>query len=207
MNGFENELKNRILGVVPHLTIKSTKPIPTNDSNLEVILKNNKKVVAYAPFTELQAIISYENRSRGVIVSGIDPQNESELSVIPEFLITGNIKDLEFDNTVVIGHWLAKYLGVKKGDTLNIITNNYKSNILGTFPRSINLKIAAIYELNSELDQSLILINYKLANKLKGLMNDQIDSIRIKQMIYLWQMKLDLRLLVILVKIFTFHHG
>jgi len=180
MNGFENELKNRILGVVPHLTIKSTKPISTNDSNLEVILKNNKKVVAYAPFTELQAIISYENRSRGVIVSGIDPQNESKLSVIPEFLITGNIKDLEFDNTVVIGHWLAKYLGVKKGDTLNIITNNYKSNILGTFPRSINLKIAAIYELNSELDQSLILINYKLANKLKGLMNDQIDSIRIK---------------------------
>ena len=180
MNGFENELKNRILGVVPHLTIKSTKPISTNDSNLEVILKNNKKVVAYAPFTELQAIISYENRSRGVIVSGIDPQNESELSVIPEFLITGNIKDLEFDNTVVIGHWLAKYLGVKKGDTLNIVTNNYKSNILGTFPRSINLKIAAIYELNSELDQSLILINYKLANKLKGLMNDQIDSIRIK---------------------------
>ena len=62
MNGFENELKNRILGVVPHLTIKSTKPIPTNDSNLEVVLKNNKKVVAYAPFTELQAIISYENR-------------------------------------------------------------------------------------------------------------------------------------------------
>ena len=94
MNGFENELKNRILGVVPHLTIKSTKPIPTNDSNLEVILKNNKKVVAYAPFTELQAIISYENRSRGVIVSGIDPQNESELSVIPEFLITGNILSL-----------------------------------------------------------------------------------------------------------------
>ena len=46
MNGFENELKNRILGVVPHLTIKSTKPIPTNDSNLEVVLKNNKKVVA-----------------------------------------------------------------------------------------------------------------------------------------------------------------
>ena len=180
MNGFENELKNRILGVVPHLTIKSTKPIPTNDSNLEVILKNNKKVISYAPFTELQAIISYENRSRGVIVSGIDPQKESELSVIPEFLITGNIRDLEFDNTVVIGHWLAKYLGVKKGDTLNIITNNYKSNILGTFPRSINLKIAAIYELNSELDQSLILINYKLANKLKGLMNDQIDSIRIK---------------------------
>ena len=180
MNGFENELKNRILGVVPHLTIKSTKPISTNDSNLEVILKSNKKVISYAPFTELQAIISYENRSRGVIVSGIDPQKESELSVIPEFLITGNIKDLEFDNTVVIGHWLAKYLGVKKGDTLNIITNNYKSNILGTFPRSINLKIAAIYELNSELDQSLILINYKLANKLKGLMNDQIDSIRIK---------------------------
>ena len=180
MNGFENELKNRILGVVPHLTIKSTKPISTNDSNLEVILKNNKKVISYAPFTELQAIISYENRSRGVIVSGIDPQKESELSVIPEFLITGNIKDLEFDNTVVIGHWLAKYLGVKKGDSLNIITNNYKSNILGTFPRSINLKIAAIYELNSELDQSLILINYKLANKLKGLMNDQIDSIRIK---------------------------
>ena len=95
-------------------------------------------------------------------------------------MITGNIKDLDLDNTVVIGNWLAKYLGVNEGDTLNIVTNNYKSNILGTFPRSINLKVAAIYELNSELDQSLILINYKLANKLKGLMDDQIDSIRIK---------------------------
>ena len=46
------------------------KPISTNDSNLEVILKNNKKVISYAPFTETQGIISYENRSRGVIVSG-----------------------------------------------------------------------------------------------------------------------------------------
>ena len=65
----------------------------------------------------------------------VDPQKESELSVIPEFLITGNIKDLEFDNTVVIGHWLAKYLGVKKGDTLNIITNNYKFKYFRNFSK------------------------------------------------------------------------
>ena len=179
MNGFEKELQTRVLGVVPQLVIRSDNNIDNYDQLLSDI-SNSVDVIGVSPYIETQGLMSAKNRSRGIFLTGIKPEIESTMSILPEFLIEGSMKSLTSKNGLIIGAWLSRYLGVGVGEVVSITTTNLRSSILGTFPRSINLKIAAIYELNSELDQSLILINYKLANKLKGLMDDQIDSIRIK---------------------------
>jgi lipoprotein-releasing system permease protein len=94
-------------------------------------------------------------------------------------MIYGSINDLTKENSIIIGSWLASYLGVFVGDKINITTSDIKTTIIGSYPRSITLEVVGIFELRAEIDQSLALISHKLAQKIKSLKNETL-SIRIK---------------------------
>jgi lipoprotein-releasing system permease protein len=91
----------------------------------------------------------------------------------------GSIQSLDEDNSIIIGSWLASYLGVFIGDSINITTSDIKTSIIGSYPRSVSLKVVGIFELRAEIDQSLALISHKLAQKFKNI-PEQTLSIRIK---------------------------
>jgi lipoprotein-releasing system permease protein len=178
MNGFEKELQDRILGVVPHAVIYSDEPIDNYDDLInELILSEG--IVEAVPYISFQALISSNSVSKGVSVNGIDVESEKRISILPDYMVYGNLKSLTDDNTIVIGAWLASYLGVFVGDTLTLTTSDIKSSIIGSYPRSVSLKIVGIFELRAEIDQSLVLISHELAQKFKSLDNETL-SIRLK---------------------------
>ena len=130
MNGFEKELENRILGVIPHSVLVSNDPI--NDYELLIKKVNdNKEIIDAAPYISIQGLISSSYDSKGVSVIGIDSDYEKNMSIIPDYMILGSLENLNEKNSIVIGSLLAANLGVYAGDEINIRvyqeTNNSSS--------------------------------------------------------------------------------
>ena len=178
MNGFEKELQDRILGVVPHAVITSDEPIK-NFSDFVAKIKNDPEILEAAPYISFQGLISSSVSNKGVSITGIDILNEDKMSILPDYMKYGSIRSLNETNSIIIGSWLASYLDVSINDSINVTTSNIRSSIIGSYPRSASLKIVGIFELRAEIDQSLVLISHELAQKFKGL-NNETESIRIK---------------------------
>ena len=178
MNGFEKELQNRILGVVPHAVIFSEEPIKDYQILISNI-KTNDEVIEAVPFISFQALATYQNLSKGISINGIDVEAEKRVSILPDYMIYGSLDNLNKDNSIIIGSWLASYLGIFVGDKINITTSDIKSSIIGSYPKSVSLEVVGIFELRAEIDQSLALISHDLAQKFKSL-KDETLSIRIK---------------------------
>ena len=178
MNGFEKELQNRILGVVPHAVIFSEEPIQDYEVLIDKI-KQNDEVIEAVPFIAFQALATYQTASKGISINGIDLEAEKRVSILPDYMIYGSIDDLNKENSIIIGSWLASYLGIFVGDKINITTSDIKSSIIGSYPKSVSLEVVGIFELRAEIDQSLALISHDLAQKFKSLKEETL-SIRIK---------------------------
>ena len=179
MNGFERELQTRVLGVVPQLIIRNEGPISQYDELISELLQS-PEVQAASPYIETQGLMSANNRARGVFVTGIIPQLEDDISILPNYIYAGSLDDLSPTEGVVIGGWLSRYLGITVGDDITIMTTNLRSSLLGSFPRSLSLKVVGIFELKAELDQSLVLIHHDLASNLLNLSSESTQGIRVK---------------------------
>ena len=179
MNGFEKELQTRILGVVPQLIIRSHESLDNYDELISKLV-NSDDVISASPYIETQGLMSAKNRSRGVFVTGIQPDLEDSMSILPQYITSGSLDNISSKKGVIIGAWLARYLGTEVGDTVNITTTNLRSSILGTFPRTISLEIVGIFELKAELDQSLVLIHHDLAANILNLPINSTQGIRVK---------------------------
>jgi lipoprotein-releasing system permease protein len=178
MNGFEKELQNRILGVVPHAVIFSEEPIKDYEVLIDKI-KQNDEVIEAVPFISFQALATYQTASKGISINGIDVEAEKRVSILPDYMIYGSIDDLNKENSIIIGSWLASYLGIFIGDKINITTSDIRSSIIGSYPKSVSLEVVGIFELRAEIDQSLAIISHDLAQKFKSLKKETL-SIRIK---------------------------
>ena len=179
MNGFEKELENRILGVIPHSVIYSDDPIQNYDELINDI-KNEKNILEASPYISIQGLVSSQYNSKGINVIGIDTEKEESMSIIPDYMLAGNLSNLKSGNSIIIGSLLAANLGVYVGDKINITTSDIKTSIIGSYPTSVNFKIVGIYELKTEIDQTMTLVSHKTAQKLKNIDFDETLSIRIK---------------------------
>ncbi len=179
MNGFEKELENRILGVIPHSVIYSDGPIKDYE-NLIKDIKEEPNIIDASPYISLQGLVTSQFNSKGINIIGIDIDNEKNMSIIPDYMLVGDIKNLESNNSIIIGSLLAANLGVYVGDKINITTSDIKTSIIGSYPTSVNLKIVGIYELKTEIDQVMTIVAHSTAQKLKNINTDETISIRLK---------------------------
>lgn len=90
MNGFQKEMRTRILGMVPHATISATQPLDDWQTVANAALRH-REVVGAAPFAELQGMLSYKGNMLPVLVNGIDPQEERKVSIIGEHIVQGSL--------------------------------------------------------------------------------------------------------------------
>ena len=178
MKGFEKELQDRILGVGPHAVIYSDESIPEYTNTIKV-LKENENILEAAPYISLQGLISSSSSSKGVSITGIDVNAEPNMSIIPNYMVYGTLENLNEKNSIIIGSWLSSSLGVFIGDTLTVTTSDIRSSIIGSYPRSVTLKVVGIFELRAAIDHSLVLISHSLAQTLK-VIKIETTSIRIK---------------------------
>lgn len=179
MNGFDRELKERILGMVPHGEIYHRGGI--NDwQGLVKKIKQQPHVIDAAPFTRLQGMLGYSGRVKGTMVIGIDPQAEAKVSILPNFIKQGQLSDLKAGSFgVFLGDILARQLRVQVGDKITLLLPQATLSPAGVLPRVKRLTIKGIFSVGAELDGSLALVNLADAKKL-GRIAFQAQAIRIK---------------------------
>ncbi len=155
MNGFENELQKRILGVIPHVTLESSGGFEDLENISEIILEESN-VEALAPFLSSQVVINSNDVSKGVIIKGTSEQNE--ISIIPDNMLVGDLEALDGGSNIIIGDSLAYELNAAIGDSVNLLNIDQSNPLIGV-PRVIAFKVVGIFSVGSEVDQNYALIS------------------------------------------------
>ncbi len=181
MNGFEKELRERILGVVSHATVRATSGVLHDWQGMAERLAGRPGVVGLAPFVNAEGMISHESRVSGVMLRGVLPEREGEVSNLPDRMVVGHLDDLvpgEFG--IVLGRELARSLGVMPGDRVIVITPQASVTPAGFLPRLKRFTVAGVFEIGMhEYDSALALIHIDDAATLFR-MNDGVSGIQLR---------------------------
>ena len=180
MNGFERELKTRILQAIPHDSIQRN--INKDDKyGINESLMLNSNVLGAAPYIETQGLLSSGTYLKGVYIFGVDPQHEKNVSTIENHFVEGSLYSLQENNyNLVIGDILAIQLGLRVGDSVNILVPETVLGLAGILPRTKKFKITGIFSLGApEIDQSYVYLNIDNASKLLRT-GDYVHGIRIR---------------------------
>ena len=179
MNGFQQELRTRILSVASHIEIRGF-PDLKDPAAVTALARRNPRVIATAPYVLGQAMLSVGDANRGVLIRGVDPAQEDTVADIGRHMARGSFASLTPGSfNVVLGAELARALGVHVGDSVVAITPQGVVTPAGTLPRIKTFKVAGIFEINmSEFDSGLAFVNIDDAEKLYRL--DSATGVRLK---------------------------
>ena len=155
MNGFENELQKRILGVIPHVTLESSGGFKDIE-NISKSISDHNDVVAVAPFLSSQVVINNRDVSKGVFIKGTSAQEE--ISIIPDNMLIGEVELLEDGSNIILGDSLAYELNVAIGDSVNLLNIDQSNPLIGV-PRVVAFKVVGVFSVGSEVDQNYALIS------------------------------------------------
>ena len=181
MNGFDHEMRTRVLGMVPHATIESGEPIGNWQALADKVLKN-PQVQAVAPFTQMQGLLTNNGQVQKVILNAIDPAQERKVSIIDQFMQKGQLDALTPGSFgIVIGDKAANKLGVGLGDKLNFVAPEVTVTPAGMFPRMKRFTVVGIFHVGAgELDGYLGLTNLDDLARLHRWKPDQVQGLRLK---------------------------
>ncbi len=179
MNGFDRELKQRILGMVPHATITSPEPI-ANWQALVDLAEATPGVTAAAPLTQVQGMLTANGQVSGVLVSGIEPAQERKVSIVPEFFQAGSLDALaDGEFGIVLGQQLASGLGLSVGDSVTLVLPEAALTAAGIVPRFKRFQVVGIFRVGAEVDAMLAYVHYADAGRLLRI-NQQTLGLRLK---------------------------
>ncbi|MFT4530356.1 MAG: lipoprotein-releasing system permease protein [Thalassolituus oleivorans] len=179
MNGFDHELRERILGMVPHAVLYERGGVQ-DWQVLATRVEGFPGVAAAAPLTRLQGMLGYGGRVQGVMITGIDPAVEARVSILPDHITDGTLESLQPGSYgVVLGELLAQHLNVIVGDKITLMLPEATLSPAGVLPRIKRLTVTGIFSVGAELDASLAVINLEDARRL-GRLDSQAQALRIR---------------------------
>ena len=168
MNGFRSDLTEKIIGLNPHLIIKTNS---TSVAQIKSSLKNEN--LNFIETLSGEGIVLTQNNAKGVIIKGIK-KNEKKQSFINKKITKGSINDF-LNGTIMIGAELAYNLNLNVGDKINLVSSSFISTPFGSIPKQENFNIAGIFDSGFyEFDQNLI---YILISDAKSILNSSDDEI------------------------------
>ena len=160
MNGFERELRLRILGVVPHLLLYPADGQPFDEWRELVDRAAAQPGVAAASPWLSGTGMAIGRRSEGIYLRGIDPSSEAEISVIDEFLVEGSLEDLQPGQfEIILGDDLARVLAVEVGDSITLVVPRLSTSLAGIRPRIRRFKVVGLFAVGAEMDRQLGLLH------------------------------------------------
>ena len=181
MNGFQQELRSRILAVVSHVQLTGPGGWLTDWRKVAEAARSAPHVLAAAPYVNAQGMLSYAQGVHGAIVRGIDPKLEAGVADIGRHMRSGSLDALrpgEFH--IVLGAELARSIGALRGDKVALIAPQGRVTPAGVIPRLKQFTLAGTFELGMfEYDANLALVNLEDAQKLYQLGN-AVSGVRLK---------------------------
>ena len=181
MNGFEAELRERILGMTSHVTITGLDGKLDNWQKLDQIVKDYPHVEGTAPFINGQVMINADRRVSGSMLRGILPELESKVSEVADKMKAGSLDQLVAgEYNIVLGAELAGYLGVMIGDKITVISPQVNSTPAGILPRMRRFTVTGIFQVGMyEYDRNMAIVHLADAAKLFRL-GDSVSGLRLK---------------------------
>jgi lipoprotein-releasing system permease protein len=182
MNGFEKELRERMLGMSPHIMVFPEKDVTNQWQPLSEEIRKHPQVTGVAPYIQGQAMVSFDKNMKGVFLQGIVPSIEPQVSKVPEKLKVGHLEDLKSNEfKVIIGHELARSLRVSTGDQITIVVPQASVTPVGVMPRMKRMTIAGIFEMGiHEFDSNFVLMHIDDAAKLLRVEEGFVHGLNIK---------------------------
>lgn len=184
MNGFERELNQRILAVVPHIEIFSAPqakdPTIHHWQNLEKRLQQNPQIKGISPFVSFTALVENGSKLKVVQVKGVEKQAEDKVSSIGNFVQEQGWNKFEKEGGLVLGSGIAKELDVKVGDWITLLISQQNGDEQFAQPTREPVQVTAILRLDGQLDYSYALLPLAQAQTFLTYQPDQITGVELK---------------------------
>lgn len=169
MNGFDREMRDNILGIVPHITL-STEENLSAESWQDIIetVVNEPGVMSANTFIQVSGVVANPEFSKGVLINGLDLENDIGAANLERFMVSGELAEL--GNTrwgIVLGQTLANNLGVGEGDQVDLFSTAISMNPLTPLPTFRSFTVTGVFRVGTqELDSELVIINQDSARAL-----------------------------------------
>ena len=165
MNGFDREMKERILNVIPHGFIDQ-QPMVDDWQALAAKVDTQPGVIASAPYIQSSAMVTYAGGVEAIELHGIDPKVEAKVSVVDQHMIVGDMAQLQpGEYGIVMGRILASRLMLAPGDKIRVTSPEINITPMGVFTRSRNFILVGVFEVGAQVDSTLALIHLTDAQK------------------------------------------
>ncbi|MGV6808022.1 MAG: lipoprotein-releasing ABC transporter permease subunit [bacterium] len=180
MNGFNGEIRNRILSVIPHGVVAGDGGFQDWHFIADAIA-DNSGVAGSAPIISGFGMLSGNGVNKGVAVEGIDPNLESAVTPIREFILQGDTAYLrEGEFGMLLGDALARSLNVRIGDSLMLSLPELTVTPAGTFPRFKRFRVVGIFRVGAQVDDGLAFIHIGDARRIYRKPPEWVGGMRIK---------------------------
>ena len=181
MNGFHNEMRNKILSMVSHVIITEENYTLKNWDKLKNKIDQNNLVYSSAPYVEGQAMISFGNNVHGIQVKGIIPDYEKNVTSLENNIIDGQLNKIgNRPYQISIGIDLAKKMSLQIGDKITLVIPRANSTMIGIVPRIKRFEVSSIFNFGmQQYDKNLVFIDIEEAQLLYGKGAD-VTGLRLK---------------------------
>lgn len=180
MNGFERELNNRILAVVPHGEIEPVNQPWTNWSDALAKVEKVPGIAAAAPYINFTGLVESGVNLRAIQVKGVNPAQEARLSALPNYVQNGAWANFKAgEQQIIMGKGVADALKVKQGDWVSIMIPNASADHKLQQPKRVRLHVTGILQLSGQLDHSFAMVPMEDARQYLD-MADSVTGIAIK---------------------------
>jgi lipoprotein-releasing system permease protein len=181
MNGFETEMRQRILGMTSHATISAYGGPLVEWPELEQIAQKHPAVIGTAPYIQKEGMLIHGNQVNGSLFRGVLPESEPAVSDVGGMMKSGSMADLvpgAFN--IVLGVDLARSLGVAVGDKVTLVTPTANVSIAGILPRLKRFTVSGIFDVGMyEYDSAMAFMHLDDARKLFR-MGEGVTGVRLK---------------------------
>jgi lipoprotein-releasing system permease protein len=181
MNGFEKEMRGRILDMVSHLTVTHYDNRMQDWQEAAKVVKEHPDVIGAAPFIEAQGMLIKGKNVNGSLIRGVLPDMEGQVSKVTESIEEGNWQDLKAgEYGIILGRDLARILDVEVGDKVTLVTPSANVTPAGVMPRLKRFKVVGIFFVGMyEYDSTMAILHLNDAQKLFR-MGGQVTGVRVQ---------------------------
>lgn len=181
MNGFERELNNRVLAVVPHAEITAyDEGSIKNYQNLTALLQQNPQIKGISPFVSFTALVENGAKMKVVQVKGVNQRELDQVSRLGQFILDNRWRTFAEDGGLILGYGIAKALDVNVGDWVTLLISRQSDTDRLVQPERERIRVSGILRLDGQLDHSYALMPLALAQQFSGYNSDQVSGVELK---------------------------
>ena len=161
MNGFDREIKNRLLNVIPHITLTDPDGLRIDQINSlsSQLAQANPQIKSITPYLENHAMLAADNRQQAVVVRGIS-DSWASADLLMDKMVSGSVKDLQPRQFgILLGSQLIRQLGLSIGDQVELILPKLSVTPLGAFPRLKRMTVLGVFEVGAQVDATTAYIH------------------------------------------------